>query len=202
MGDQNASLTPGTCTLWYRSPEVLMEARDYTAASDVWGVGCIGAELVLGSAMLRGKTETDQLNLLFGTFGVPNEGDWPEYATLPLAKKGMAFNGPPASRFPNFFRTAESPVDADPASARKTFLPASGVQVLQGMLALNPARRLKASEALKDPFFTEAPLPQSAALMPSFPATNDMPRKKLKAEMRERYQVETQQQPAGGAGAR
>lgn len=34
-------------TIWYRAPELLLDARHYTGAVDVWAVGCIMAELLL-----------------------------------------------------------------------------------------------------------------------------------------------------------
>ena len=32
-------------TLWYRSPELLLGARNYGSAVDLWGTGCIMAEM-------------------------------------------------------------------------------------------------------------------------------------------------------------
>ena len=33
-------------TLWYRAPELLLGARKYSTAVDVWSIGCIMAELL------------------------------------------------------------------------------------------------------------------------------------------------------------
>ena len=33
-------------TLWYRAPEILLGAKGYTMAVDVWSLGCIFAEMV------------------------------------------------------------------------------------------------------------------------------------------------------------
>jgi len=30
---------------WYRAPELIMLAKDYTSAIDIWSAGCIMAEL-------------------------------------------------------------------------------------------------------------------------------------------------------------
>jgi serine/threonine protein kinase len=38
-------------TRWYRAPEVILNASEYTDAIDVWSIGCIMAEL-LGRAPL------------------------------------------------------------------------------------------------------------------------------------------------------
>lgn len=40
------TLTRHVVTRWYRAPELLLLERDYTAAIDVWAVGCILGELL------------------------------------------------------------------------------------------------------------------------------------------------------------
>ena len=32
-------------TRWYRAPEIILLEKDYSQAIDMWGVGCIAAEL-------------------------------------------------------------------------------------------------------------------------------------------------------------
>ena len=41
-----ADLDPVVVTFWYRAPELLLGARHYTKAIDIWAIGCIFAELV------------------------------------------------------------------------------------------------------------------------------------------------------------
>ena len=36
------------CSRYYRAPELIFGATDYTTAIDVWSVGCVVAELLLG----------------------------------------------------------------------------------------------------------------------------------------------------------
>lgn len=38
--------TPKVVTLWYRAPEILLKAPQYSKPCDAWGVGCIMAELL------------------------------------------------------------------------------------------------------------------------------------------------------------
>ena len=40
---------------YYRAPELIFGATDYTAAIDVWSVGCVMAELLLGKPIFPGK---------------------------------------------------------------------------------------------------------------------------------------------------
>ena len=36
------------CSRYYRAPELIFGATDYTTAIDVWSVGCVVAELLVG----------------------------------------------------------------------------------------------------------------------------------------------------------
>uniref|UniRef100_K3X014 Cyclin-dependent kinase 2 homolog n=1 Tax=Globisporangium ultimum (strain ATCC 200006 / CBS 805.95 / DAOM BR144) TaxID=431595 RepID=K3X014_GLOUD len=69
-------------TLWYRPPELLMGSTSYDFSVDIWSVGCIFAELLVGKPILQGKTEIEQLQLIFGLCGMPNEETWPGFSKL------------------------------------------------------------------------------------------------------------------------
>jgi len=44
--DDDVSMTREVVTQYYRAPEILMGARHYTTAVDMWSVGCVLAELL------------------------------------------------------------------------------------------------------------------------------------------------------------
>lgn len=50
-------------TLWYRAPEVL-QAEDYSEAIDMWGLGCVLGELILGRVIFMGKNPRTQLEVI------------------------------------------------------------------------------------------------------------------------------------------
>jgi serine/threonine protein kinase len=50
-------LTSRVVTLWYRPPELLLGATEYGASVDLWSVGCVFAELLIGKPVLQGRTE-------------------------------------------------------------------------------------------------------------------------------------------------
>ncbi|RSH91880.1 hypothetical protein EHS25_009250 [Saitozyma podzolica] len=72
-GDE-LKLTEYVATRWYRAPEVMLSNRRYTTAIDVWSIGCILAELLGGKPLFKGKDYVDQLNLILGVLGTPDEG--------------------------------------------------------------------------------------------------------------------------------
>jgi len=57
--------TPIVVTLWYRSPELLLGAKEYSTAIDMWSVGCIFAEFLMKKPLFPGKSEIDELNRIF-----------------------------------------------------------------------------------------------------------------------------------------
>ncbi|KAK7472731.1 dual specificity protein kinase yak1 [Stygiomarasmius scandens] len=55
---------------FYRSPEVLL-GLSYTAAIDVWSLGCIAVELFLGLPLFPGTSEYNQLTRIIEMLGMP-----------------------------------------------------------------------------------------------------------------------------------
>ncbi|EKX54679.1 hypothetical protein GUITHDRAFT_53464, partial [Guillardia theta CCMP2712] len=43
------------CTLWYRAPELLMGAAKYCPKIDVWAVGCLVMEMLIGNSIFKGN---------------------------------------------------------------------------------------------------------------------------------------------------
>ena len=64
-------------TLWYRPPELLLGVTSYTAKVDMWSAGCILGEIIGGRPLIPGKTELEQLDLVWELVGVPTERRWP-----------------------------------------------------------------------------------------------------------------------------
>ena len=60
-------------TLYYRSPELLLEMNEYATPVDIWSIGCIFAELAINQPLFRGENETSQLQNIFRLMGRPTE---------------------------------------------------------------------------------------------------------------------------------
>ncbi|KNC76447.1 hypothetical protein SARC_11054, partial [Sphaeroforma arctica JP610] len=96
-GDPLKSYTQLVVTLWYRPPELLLGAKKYSAEVDMWSVGCIIAEFILGNALFMGTSEIDQLSKVWGwgegaegiyaLLGTPNAQIWPGWLELPNTSK-------------------------------------------------------------------------------------------------------------------
>ena len=52
-------------TRWYRSPEVILKYPKINCKIDMWSLGCIIYELLIGNALLRGSKEYSQICKMF-----------------------------------------------------------------------------------------------------------------------------------------
>lgn len=57
-------------TQWYRPPELLLGAKEYSTAVDMWSMGCIMAELLSQKPLFPGKSELDQLQKVILFFSI------------------------------------------------------------------------------------------------------------------------------------
>jgi len=55
------AMTQEVVTQYYRSPEILMGAKHYTSAVDIWSVGCIFAELLGRRILFQAQTPIQQV---------------------------------------------------------------------------------------------------------------------------------------------
>ncbi|XP_073056809.1 mitogen-activated protein kinase homolog NTF6-like isoform X3 [Primulina eburnea] len=60
---------------WYRAPELLLNCSEYTAAIDMWSVGCILMEIIKREPMFPGKDYSQQLGLINELLGSPEDPD-------------------------------------------------------------------------------------------------------------------------------
>ncbi|XP_057329749.1 glycogen synthase kinase-3 beta-like isoform X2 [Microplitis mediator] len=67
-GEPNVSYI---CSRYYRAPELIFGAIDYTTKIDVWSAGCVLAELLLGQPIFPGDSGVDQLVEIIKVLGTP-----------------------------------------------------------------------------------------------------------------------------------
>ncbi|KAL5998167.1 hypothetical protein ACLOJK_009105 [Asimina triloba] len=154
-------------TLWYRAPELLLGAKQYSTAIDMWSLGCIMAELLAKEPLFNGKTEFDQLDKIFRTLGTPNSKIWPEFAELPGVK--VNFVKQPYNKLREKFPPTSF-------SGQPT-LSEAGFDLLNKLLTYDPKKRITAEAALNHEWFREVPLPKSKDFMPTFPAQHAQDRR-------------------------
>ncbi|KAL3230546.1 Cyclin-dependent protein kinase PHO85 [Nakaseomyces bracarensis] len=129
-------------TLWYRAPDVLMGSRTYSTSIDIWSCGCILAEMITGKPLFPGTNDEEQLKLIFDKMGTPNETTWPGVTSLPK------YN-------PNFQQRLPKDLKAELQPYVKEPIEDNVIDLLHGLLQLNPDMRLSAKQALLHPLFAE-----------------------------------------------
>uniref|UniRef100_A0A9J7ZF07 Cyclin-dependent kinase 4 n=1 Tax=Cyprinus carpio carpio TaxID=630221 RepID=A0A9J7ZF07_CYPCA len=162
------ALTPVVVTLWYRSPEVLLQTT-YATPLDIWSTGCIFAEMFRRTPLFCGDSEVDQLSKIFAY--VKTHTFMLERLILERATAVMCFiallNQHVIDRVIGL--PAEDQWPADVTLSRQNFSPQTpqpitdcvpeisqkGAELLLEMLTFDPLKRISALNALEHPFFTE-----------------------------------------------
>ncbi|KAG0551132.1 hypothetical protein BDA96_01G396800 [Sorghum bicolor] len=164
--DRKQPMTSRVVTLWYRPPELLLGATDYEVGVDLWSAGCILAELLAGRPIMPGRTEVEQLHKIFKLCGSPTEEYWKK-SKLPHA-------------------TIFKPQQPYKRRIRETFkdFPQSALQLIETLLAIDPADRLTATSALRSDFFTTEPLACEPSSLPKYPPSKEIDAKRRDEEAR------------------
>ncbi|GAA0139560.1 non-receptor serine/threonine protein kinase [Lithospermum erythrorhizon] len=144
-GSPSKPYTQLVVTLWYRAPELLLGAKQYSTAIDMWSLGCIMAELLSKGPLFNGKSELDQIDKIFRTLGTPNDTTWPGYSKLPGAKGNFV------KHQSNNLRKKFPPSSFTGAP----FLSDAGFDLLSKLLTYDPERRISAEAALEHEWFQE-----------------------------------------------
>lgn len=150
-------MTQLVVTLWYRAPELLLGAKRYDTAIDIWSVGCIFAELINKEPLFCGKNETDQIIKVFKLLGQPNEDIWPGFSKLPNAKTFLGNSHSIAQPFSKLRQTFKYSTE-------------NCIDLLQKLLTYDPEKRITAEQALQHPYFFESPPPAHPDTFGSFPS--------------------------------
>ncbi|EED93125.1 predicted protein, partial [Thalassiosira pseudonana CCMP1335] len=127
-------------TLWYRPPELLLGETRYGTAVDIWSAGCILAEVILGRPMFTGKTDMDQLKLIFDLIGTPTDKNWEGFRQLKLIRTGEVTID--KARRPKLREKYSSKIQ-----------PVSALNLLEKLLELDPKKRISARGALTHRYF-------------------------------------------------
>lgn len=145
--------TTNVVTLWYRCPELLFGAKNYTTAVDIWSIGCNFGELLRKKALLPGKSEEHQLHLICELLGTPRPKIWPGVEELPLFRQYA-----PTLPICSFNNLRVKFPDA----------PDSCLELLNKMLTFDPSKRATASSSLQDRYFADFPAPLEPQWMPTW----------------------------------
>ncbi|XP_021970904.1 mitogen-activated protein kinase 9 isoform X2 [Helianthus annuus] len=130
--------TDYVATRWYRAPELCGSFfSKYTPAIDIWSIGCIFAEMLMGKPLFPGKNVVHQLDLMTDLLGTPP----PETIARIRNEKARRYLNNMRKKQPIPFTQKFSNVDP------------LALKLLERLLAFDPKDRPSAEESLADPYF-------------------------------------------------
>lgn len=135
--------TPGVVTRWYRPPELLFGSEIYDESLDVWGAGCIIAEMYLRKPLFGAESDLEQLKMLCLYCGTPNEESYPGVSQLPDYSKVQL--------------KMENRILKEFLISKK--IDSAGVDLINSMLVMDPKKRPTAAQALNHEYFKCEPFP-------------------------------------------
>lgn len=149
-------------TRWYRAPEVLLRAGEYSAPVDIWAVGAMAVEVATLKPLFPGANEVDQVWRVCEVMGSP--GNWYNKAGARVGggewREGTRLAGKFGFSFPKM-----APHSMDTILQAPQW-PASLSHFVTWCLMWDPKNRPTSTQALAHEYFTDAvdPLrPKSSA---------------------------------------
>jgi len=125
------------CSRYYRAPELVFEATEYTTTIDVWSMGCVMAELFLGKPIFMGQSKEHQLIEIVKILGTPTRTELKQMNPNHKMYKFAQIKG---HSWPTIFR-GKAPPDA--------------IDLISQILCYVPTSRTTAFQALAHPFFDD-----------------------------------------------
>ncbi|GAA5894249.1 GSK family serine/threonine-protein kinase [Sporobolomyces salmoneus] len=156
-GEPNVSYI---CSRYYRAPELIFGATNYTTNIDVWSAGCVMAELMLGQPLFPGESGIDQLVEIIKVLGTPTR------------EQIKTMN-------PNYMEHKFPQIKPHPfVKVFRPRTPPEAIDLISKLLEYTPSARLTAIEAMCHPFFddlrvADAKMPTGKDMPPLFNFTRE-----------------------------
>lgn len=131
-------MTEYVVTRWYRAPELLLNCSEYTAAIDIWSVGCVIMEIIKREPIFPGRDYVQQLLLITELLGSPEDSDL-GFLRSDNARKYV-------NQLPHFPK--------QPFSRKFPDVSPLAMDLAEKMLVFDPSKRITVEEALNHPFIS------------------------------------------------
>uniref|UniRef100_A0A5K4FBZ3 Mitogen-activated protein kinase n=1 Tax=Schistosoma mansoni TaxID=6183 RepID=A0A5K4FBZ3_SCHMA len=129
------ALTEYVATRWYRAPEILLACHNYTKGVDIWSLGCILGEMLIGTPLFPGTSTLDQIGRILA--GLPK-----------LNREDIeSIRSPYSISILEKTHIKRRPLDQILKNTNKTVM-----DLLNQMINFNPHKRIDALNALKHPY--------------------------------------------------
>ncbi|PHH59440.1 hypothetical protein CDD81_3200 [Ophiocordyceps australis] len=149
-------------TRWYRAPEVLLRAGEYSAPVDIWAVGAMAVEIATLKPLFPGGNEVDQVWRVCEIMGSP--GNWYNKAGIRVGggdwREGTRLAGKLGFSFPKMAPHAMETILQTPQ------WPASLSNFVTWCLMWDPKNRPTSAQALMHDYFQDAVDPLGSKPLP------------------------------------
>ncbi|XP_030369639.1 putative glycogen synthase kinase-3 homolog [Scaptodrosophila lebanonensis] len=133
-GEPNVSYI---CSRYYRAPELIFGATNYTTKIDMWSAGCVLAELLLGQLLFPGDSGVDQIVEIVKVMGTPTNEQLREMN-------------------PNYKQFKLPQLKPHPwAKVFRIRTPSEAIDLVSKLLVYTPNSRISPLMACAHPFFDE-----------------------------------------------
>ena len=147
-------VTDYVATRWYRAPEMILAAQKYGKPIDMWSVGCILYELLVGTPLLPGKSTKDMIRMMFSVTGFPDRKEYNE------VKKECRIQIDYDDLLQEKIKKKKNIVQMVSAYCHDEV----AIDLLLKLLQFNPKKRLTAIEALEHPYVADFHNPEEELL--------------------------------------
>ncbi|UKK00538.2 protein kinase [Theileria orientalis] len=134
--EKDIVMTDYVATRWYRAPEILVGSTKYTKGVDMWAIGCIFGEMLMGKPLFPGSSTINQLGKVITFTGMPSESD-------------MDSLGSP---FTKVMITSLGNIERKPMREYFPKVEEDGLDLLTSLLQFNPNKRITTVNALNHPY--------------------------------------------------
>jgi serine/threonine protein kinase len=138
-------------TQWYRDIRLYLGENNYTESIDLWAVGCVFAEMILGKPLFPGHSDERQLEHVFRIWGVPSIEQIGPITGHKITVESLP-NILASPRMQSFQRHNLAVIRRNDLFRTWSDLE---FDLLARLLCYDASKRLTAKEALKHPYFSE-----------------------------------------------
>ncbi|CAI4230189.1 unnamed protein product [Auanema sp. JU1783] len=166
-GEPNVSYI---CSRYYRAPELIFGATNYTNSIDVWSAGTVMAELMLAQPIFPGDSGVDQLVEIIKVLGTPTKE---QIQNMNPNYKEFKFPQIKAHPWTRVFRS-QTPQEA--------------IDLISSIIQYTPSARPTPQQACEHPFFDELRNPET-----KLPSGKPLPRLDLDVDQSQSASAEGEQ---------